>query len=115
MVLSRYRVRVVEEWVQALLVILGIFCDPPFLASMYVVSPWYILPSCLGSLKACLSCLPIHLRYAFDSENASRPKRSCGSCVVMFGMLLGNPQIFLYNLIICLSNFLIVALEKGMA
>ena len=30
--------------------------DPPYLAAMYLVSPWYISPSCPGSLRACISC-----------------------------------------------------------
>ena len=51
--------------------------------------------------------------YVLVSENASIPNSSCGSWVVIFGVLFDNSQKFLYNLIRCLSNFLIVVYKKG--
>ena len=38
---------------------LGRCSEPPYLADIYLVSPWYILPSWPGSLRACISCCPI--------------------------------------------------------
>jgi hypothetical protein len=49
-------------------------------------------PSLPGSLRAFRSCFPIHVRYSVLSDCASSPYWSCGSCVVMFGVLLGSPH-----------------------
>ena len=38
---------------------LGRCSEPPYLADMYLVRPWYMLPSCPGSLRACISCWPM--------------------------------------------------------
>ena len=38
---------------------LGRCSEPPYLAAMYLVRPWYMVPSCHGSLKACSSCCPM--------------------------------------------------------
>ena len=43
----------------------GRLSGPPYLASMCSVNPLYILPSRPLSLRAFISCSPIHMRYAF--------------------------------------------------
>ena len=39
---------------------LGRLREPPYLVIIYLVSLWYTLPSCHGSLRAWISCLPMH-------------------------------------------------------
>ena len=51
------------------------FCALSFLASTHVVNPFYIMPSHSRLLRASWSCLSIHWRYAFESENASSPNK----------------------------------------
>ena len=38
---------------------LGRSSQPPYLATMYLVRPWYMWPSCPGSLRAWMSCSPM--------------------------------------------------------
>ena len=73
---SRNSVRMVGEFMQSYFVILGISSAPPYLANMWCISPLYIIPSLPWSLRAFRSCSPMHHRYAFFSEKASRPKSS---------------------------------------
>ena len=75
-VFKRNRVRVVGDLVQSCCVILGISSAPPYFANMWCISPLYIVPSLPWSLSAFLSCSPMHRKYAFFSEKASRPKSS---------------------------------------
>ena len=56
------------------------------------MSPLYIIPSLPGSLRAFLSCSLMQRKYAFLSEKASRPKKLCGSCAIMFAMHFGSLQ-----------------------
>lgn len=44
-------------------------------------------------------------------EKASRPKRLCGSCVVMLGVLLGSLHMDLVVEMMSLSNFLMLGME----
>jgi hypothetical protein len=32
---------------------------PLYFAAIYLARPWYIIPSWLGSLRACMSCWPM--------------------------------------------------------
>ena len=88
---------------------------PPCLVRICCMSPLYIVPSLPLSFRAFLSCSLIHLRYAFFSEKASSPKRSCGSCVITFAVHFGSPHIAFWIPIIFLSSFLIVGMEYGTA
>ena len=65
------------------------------------------------SFRALRSCSPIHLKYAFLSENASIPNKSCGSCVIIFGMHSESPQIFFWIAILFLSNLMMEGKEYG--
>ena len=87
----------------------------PCLASMCCISLLYITPNLPGSFNAFLSCSLIHLRYAFFSEKASSPNRSCGSWVIIFAVHLGRPQITFWIPVIFLSNFFMVGNEYGIA
>lgn len=89
--------------------------DHPCLASMCLVNPLYILPSLLLSLRALISCSPIHVIYAFLSEKTSVPNISCGYCVTTLDKYFGSPHIVLCRAIILLSSFLMVGNEYGMA
>ena len=111
----RNNVRVVGDLIQSWYLILCMSSAPPCLASMCCISPLYIVPSLPGSFNAFLSCSLIHLRYAFFSEKASSPNRSCGSCVIIFAVHLGRPHITFWIPIIFLSNFLMVGNEYGTA
>jgi hypothetical protein len=35
---------------------------PPYLVTICLVSPWYTFPSCLGSLRAWMSCSPMYVK-----------------------------------------------------
>ena len=80
-----------DDLIQSWCLILGIFFAPPCLASIKCVSPLCIIPSLPLSFRALRSCSPIHLKYAFFSENASIPNILCGSYVTMFGVHLERP------------------------
>lgn len=56
---SRKSVRAMGDLVQACCLSLGRWREPPYLADMYLVRPWYMIPSCPGSLRACNSCWPM--------------------------------------------------------
>ena len=58
----RNSVRVVGDLIQSWYLILCISSAPPCLASIYCVSPLYIIPNLPGSFSAFLSCSLIHLR-----------------------------------------------------
>ena len=93
----------------------GRFCDLPCLASMCFVSPLYILPSLLLSLRALINCSPMYVMYAFFSEKASVPNMSWGSCVTVFDIQFGSPHIVLCRAITLLSSFLMAGSEYGTA
>ena len=42
-----------------------------------------------------MNCLPMHVVYAFFSENAYVPNMSCGNCVTSFEIQLGRPHLVL--------------------
>ena len=114
-VLSKNSVRVIGDRIQSWRDMRGRLRDPPFLASMCLVNPLYIFPSRPLSLRALISCSPIHVRYAFLSEKASVPNISCGSCITALDMHFGKPHIFLCRAIIRLSSFLMAGSEYGTA
>ena len=114
-VLSRNNVRVIGDLIQSWRDMRGRLSDPPCLASMYLVIPLYIFPSLPLSLKALISCSPIHVRYAFFREKTSVPSISCGSCVTTLDMHFGSPHIVLCRAIILLSSFLMARSEYGTA
>ena len=60
--LSRKSMCLIGDCTHDCFVMRGMCCAPPILAAMYLVSPWYIVPSFLGSFRASLNCSPIHLR-----------------------------------------------------
>ena len=112
-VLSRNNVRVIGDLIQSWRDMRGRLNDPPCLASMYLVNPFYISPSRPLSLRALISWSPIHVRYAFFSEKAFVPNISCGSCVTALDMRFGSPHIVLYRAIILLFRFLMAGSEYG--
>ena len=57
----RKSVRAMGERAHACCFSLGKWWDPPYFAAMCLVNPWYIVPSCPGSLSAWISCCPMHL------------------------------------------------------
>jgi hypothetical protein len=61
------------------------------------------------------SCFPIHFRYAVLRECAFSPYWSCGSCVVIFGVLFGSPHIVFWRPIIFLSSLIMFGIEYGTA
>ena len=105
----------VGDLIQSWCLILDIFFAPLYLASIKFVRPLYIMPSVPLSFRALRSCSPIHLKYAFFSENASIPNMSCGSCVTIFGVHLDRPQILFWIAIIFLSSFMMAGREYGIA
>ena len=105
-VFSMNNVRVIGDLIQSWRDICGRLNDPPCLANMCLVNPLYIFPSRPLSLKALISCSPIHVRYAFFSEKAYVPNISCGSCVTVLDMHFSSPHIVLCRAIILLSSFL---------
>ena len=56
----RKSVRAMRDRMQACCLSLGRWSDPPYLAAICLVSPWWMVPSCPGSLRACISCWPMH-------------------------------------------------------
>ena len=54
--------RVIGDYTHDCFVMRGMCCAPPILAIMYLVSPWYMVPSFPGSFRASLSCSPMHVR-----------------------------------------------------
>ena len=113
--LIKKSILVVSDLIQSWCLILGIFSTPPCLASIKCVSSLYIILSLPLSFRALQSCLRIHLKYAFFSENASILNMSCGSCVTMFGVHLEKPQIFFWIAIIFLSSLMMASKEYGIA
>jgi hypothetical protein len=111
----RNSVRVVGDLVQSWYLIICMSSAPPYLASMCCMSLLYIVPNLHGSFNAFLSCSLIHLKYAFFSEKASNPNRSCGSWVIIFAVHLGRLQIAFWIPKIVVSNFLMVGSEYGIA
>ena len=57
--LSRKRVLAMGDLVHACCLSFGRCSEPSYLAVIYLVSPWYISLSCLGSLRACINCCPM--------------------------------------------------------
>ena len=60
-VLSMYSVLVIGDLIQSCLDMRGRFSNPPCLANMYFVNSLYIFPSLPLSLRALMSCSPIHV------------------------------------------------------
>ena len=69
-VLSRNNVFVIDDLIQLCWDMHGRFSDPPCLACICLVNPLYIFPSLPWSLRALMSCSPIHVIYTFFSEKA---------------------------------------------
>ena len=112
---SRYSVVVSGDLIQSCWDMRGRFSDPPCLTSMCFVNTLYIFPSLPLSLRALMSCSPMHVMYAFFSENASVPNISWGSWVTAFDIHFGRPHIILCRAIIFLSSFLMAGSEYGTA
>ena len=53
---SRNSVLAIGDLRQACCLSFGRCSEPPYLADMYLASPWYIIPSWPGSLRACINC-----------------------------------------------------------
>jgi hypothetical protein len=68
-VLSRNNVRVIGDLIQSYWDMHGMFSDPPCLVSMCFVNPLYMLSSLPLSLRALMSCSPMHVMYAFLVRN----------------------------------------------
>lgn len=81
---------VVDDLMYSFCFILGISSTPPYFANICCMSPLNIRPNLPGSLRAFMSCSPMHCTYAFVSENASSSNTSCGSCVITFAVQFGN-------------------------
>ena len=111
--LSRNNVRIIGDIIQSWRDMRGRLNDPPCLANMCLVNPLYIFPSLLLSLRAVISCSPMHLRYAFFSEKNYMLNISCGSCVTALDKHFGSPYIVLCRAIILLSSFLMAGSEHG--
>ena len=60
--LRRNNVWVVGDLMQSFCFICRISAAPPYLASMWCMSPLYIVPSMSRSFSAFLSCSPMHLK-----------------------------------------------------
>ena len=114
-IFRRNSVRIVGDLTQSCCVILGICSAPPYYAKMWCINLLYIVSNLHWSLSAFLSCSPVHRKYVFFNENASRPKSSWRSWVITFAVHLGSPHIVFWILIIFLSNFLMVGSEYGTA
>ena len=89
------------------------FCDPPFLASMCIFNLLYIFPCLPLSLRALMSCSPIHVMSQLFSEKTYVPNMSCGSCITTFDIHFGRPHIVLCRAITFLSSFLMTGSEYG--
>jgi hypothetical protein len=68
------------------------FCAPPCLGSMCCINPLYIFSSLPLSLRAFMSCSPMHVMYAFFSKKTYVPNISYGSWVTTFDMHFGMPH-----------------------
>ena len=55
----RKSVRAIGDLEQACCFSLGKSRESAYLAVIYLVSPWYMVPNWPGSLRACLSCCPM--------------------------------------------------------
>jgi hypothetical protein len=73
-VLSRNKVRVIGDRRQSCRDMRGRLDAPPCRASTWLVKPVYICPSRPLSFSACISCSPIHVRYAFLREKGCSAK-----------------------------------------
>ena len=82
---------------------------------MYWISPLYILSSLPLSSRTLISCLPMHLMYAFFSEKTCMPYMLCGTCVTTFDMRFGRSQIVLCRVVNIMSSFLMARSEHGIA
>ena len=58
---SRYSVLIIGDLMQSCRDILGKLSEPLCLANIYLVNPLYILPNRPWSLRAFMSCSPIHV------------------------------------------------------
>ena len=114
-VLSKNNVLVIGDLIQSCWHMRGKSSDLPYLASICMVNPVYILPSLPLSLRALITWSPIHVMYAFFSEKASVPNMSCDNCVTAFDRHFGRPRIFLCKAIIFLSSFLMAGRKYGTA
>ena len=56
---NRNRVRAMGDRMHACCLSLGKCSEPPYLATINLVRPWYMWPSCPGSFKAWMSCWPM--------------------------------------------------------
>jgi hypothetical protein len=65
---SKNRDLVIGDLVQSWGDILVRFCAPPCLENMCWINPLYILPSLPLSLRAFMSCSPMHVIYEFFWE-----------------------------------------------
>ena len=72
-----------------------------------------MVPNLPGSFRALRNCLLIQIRYSVFSECAASPYCSCGSFVVIFGVLFGNLHMAFWRPIIFLSNLVMVSMEYG--
>ena len=66
------------------------FCAPLCMASMCCANMLCIFPSLPLSLRALMSCSPMHIMYTFFGENVFVPNMSCGSCVIAFDILASH-------------------------
>lgn len=113
-VLSRNKIIVIGDLVQSSCALRVRSCAPPYLASMYWISPLCILSSLSLSLRTLISCLPMHLMYAFFSEKNYKPNMSCGSCLTTFNMHFGRSQIVLCRVVTFMSSFLMARVSMGL-
>ena len=80
------------------------FWAPSCLANMCVTSPLYIFPNLPLSLRALISCSPMHVMYVFLSENAYVSNMLYGSCVTTFNIHFGRPHIALYRAVFFMAR-----------
>ena len=57
----RNSVRAMGDLMHACCLSLGRWSEPPYLAVICLVSPWWMVPNCPGSLRAWINCWPMHL------------------------------------------------------
>ena len=114
-VLSRNNVCVIGDLMQSWRDMRGRFSDPPCLAGIYLVNPLHIFSNIHLSLRALISCSPIHVRYVFFNEKTYVPNISRGSYVTALDIHFGSPHIVLCRVIIFLSSFLMARSEYGTA
>ena len=63
----------------------------------------------------CSKVFPVHVRYLELSECVFSPNWSCGSLVVMFGVLFGRPQMAFCKAMIFWSNLAMFGIEYDTA